>query len=358
MLAEQAYSYHVVALMAATISCLLAGAILMAFVGEKLYKQYFFWLALFVLFSPLIFSVARFLILVAPSKTIYERVCKFQAFWGVVSAVMLFVFIFALVFRVASGKLVLVMTVIALFNLALTVLTITQAPYGREDFYPSLTFLMLLISFWRCSKRLFPELSLLSLESFINSLDDLVLVFDKSEKLIKANSKALEFLNLKEDMNFSDLEDELNKNTIKHEDSIFEFSYENTQKYFQQSKTKVLKRDSLLATVVMLSDVTEMSVLKDKLSLGNELLRIQGKKLEDYIETGKELAAEEQKEMIVQKIEEVIGQELHDLIKQMESQDASQQVSHFINVCRAIMSSVRQALSSLMEGKEGDDLND
>lgn len=171
---------------------------------------------------------------------------------------------------------------------------------------------------------------------------------------MKTSCNAMEVFHLSEAMTLQEFNSVLKGLAAVHEDKTIELAALSGKRYYQQSETAVTKRSgALLATVVMFSDVTDMTVLKSELKDRNEELKMQGEKLKEYIKTVEKLEAEEQKEMVVREIQQAIGQKMEDLAQEMESGEASQNLPQIIESCRSIISGVRLALSGLAKTEKG-----
>ena len=354
MFADQAYSLHSLALMASVIICLLCSAVLLALLGAKLYKQPLFWMAAAMLLSLTVFSVVRFLLLIAPAQTIYDLIKKLQTAAGVMwVAVSLMIFI-ALIIKKHSVSIIFGMAVIVFINAAGAAAVLKTDPVSIADFYPAVSYFAFCGFCLLHSRTLFPELTGLSPEAFLNDSSDLILVFDRRGRLMKASYNAMEVFHLSETMTLQEFNSVLKGLAAVHEDKTIELAALSGKRYYQQSETAVTKRSgALLATVVMFSDVTDMTVLKSELKDRNEELKMQGEKLKEYIKTVEKLEAEEQKEMVVREIQQAIGQKMEDLAQEMESGEASQNLPQIIESCRSIISGVRLALSGLAKTEKG-----
>lgn len=359
MFADQAYTLHAVVLMAATILCVVSGAALLAWTGEKLYKRPLFWAAAAALLFLAAFAVVRLIFLIAPTQAVYAVVGRLQTVAGVMSAAAPLMILIALIIRRHFASLVFGMAVIAFLNVAGTAAVLQTKPVSSVDFYPAASFFAFCGFCLLSSKNLFPELTVVSPEAFLKELDDLILVFDRSGRLMKANRNATEVFHPHEGMAREEFDTVLKEIAAVHEDKTIALVTLSGKRYYQHSETTVKKRGGApLATVLMFSDVTEMTVLKSELNDRNERLKAQGEKLEAYIKTAERLEAEEQKETATREIEQAIGRRLEDLTRKMESDAASQNLPRLIETCRDIMTGVRLAVSRLVKTEEGADRDD
>lgn len=354
MFADQAYSLHTLALLALIIVCLLSGAVLLALLGVKLFKVPLFWITAAIFLLLLTFAAVRFLLLIAPTEVIYHRVIKLQTLMGFVSALAPFLFLLALIFGKHSMKFIFVMFLMSSFNL-LGVLAVLKAdPISIRDFYPAVSYFIFCGFCIYFYKNLFPQLSHISLETFLNETHDLVLVFDNSNRLMKANSKAMETFQTHEDMNLQEFDAVLKELIGFNKDKTMKLLCLSERRYYQYSKTIVEKQSGLLlATVLMFFDVTEMTLLQAELRDRNRQLRIQGEKLKEYIKTLERLETEEQKEIIIHEIQQVMEEKMEKLTQEMESDQASQNLPGIIESCRGLMTEVRTVLSRLVKTDKG-----
>jgi|GEM_PF-2124802 len=359
MFANQAYSLHAVALMATTIICVLSSAVWLGLVSEKLYRRPLFWMTMAVLLFLTAFAVVRLVLLIAPTQTIYDVVRRFQTIAGAVSAFALLMVLLALIIRKYFIKYITVLTVIIFLHTAGVAAVLQTKPIGVADFYPVASYLAFCSFCLWSSKILFPELTVVSLETFLNGLDDLIVVFDRSGRLMKANCNVAEVFHSYEGMVREEFDNVFKEVAAVQEDGTISLVTLSWKRYYQYSETIVEKRGGVpLATVLMFSDVTEMTVLKSELNDKNERLKTQGEKLEAYIKIAEKLESEEQKEMATHEIKQAIGQKIEDLAQEMESEETSQNLSRLIEACRDTMAEVRLTVSRLIKTEEGDEKND
>jgi hypothetical protein len=359
MFADQAYSLHAVALMAATIICVLSGAVLLALVGEKLYKRPLFWMVIAMFLFLTAFVVVRLVLLIAPTQIIYDVVRKLQTVAGAASAAAPLMILLALIIRKHSASLIFGMTVIAFLNVAGTAAVLQTEPVSTVDFYPAASFFAFCGFCLWSSKNLFPELSVVSPEAFLNEPHDLILVFDKRDRLMRASSNASEIFGVRENMTRDEFNDIFNEAATIQEDKSVLLAAESEIKYYQSSETVVKTRGGTeLATVMMFSDVTEITKLKTQLSEKNDELNALNNQLEIALKTAEKLEAEQQKEKAILELEQAIGKKLENLTREIEAANTSQNLSKLIEACRDIMAGVRQSVSRLTQTEEGEQKDD
>jgi len=358
MFAVEAYSPHGVLLMAVTVLCVVSGAVLLAVAGVKLYKRPLFWVAVATLLLPIVLSVTRFMLLIAPTHIIYEACFKLQTIAGVSSVVAPFLMLAVLIIRRHSANLIIGAAVLSLLNVIGTSATLKTEPLAALDFYPaSIYFVFCCLYTWR-SNQFFPELAATP-ETLLKELNDIILVFDVRERLMRASPNCAELFRIRDNMTLGEFRDILNETATIREDKTVSITTATGMKYYQLSETSVKTRDGApLATVLMFFDMTEITVLKAQLDRKNEELGALNAQLETYIKTSEKLEAEVQKEIAVHELEQVIGQKIEELILKIEAVDASQNLPGLIEACREIMAGVRQTVSRLTQTEEGEKKDD
>jgi len=121
------------------------------------------------------------------------------------------------------------------------------------------------------------------------------------------------------------------------------------RKYYQKSETAVKAWGGILrATVLIFSDVTEITELKAQLHEKIEKLEAINVHLEATLRTSEKLEAEIQKEIMISELERTIGQKIEELSRELESDDALQKLPQLIDTCRDILAGVRQAVFRLV----------
>ncbi len=210
---------------------------------------------------------------------------------------------------------------------------------------------------WR-SKQLFPELAATP-EALLKESNDLILVFDARERLMRASPNCAELFRIRDNMMLGEFRDILNETSTIREDKTVSLAAASGMKYYQLSETSVKTRGGApLATVLMFFDMTEITELKAQLDRKNEELGALNAQLETYIKTSEKLEAEEQKEMAVRELEQAFGQKIEELTLKIEAADASQNLPGLIEACREIMAGVRQTVSRLTQTEEGEQKDD
>jgi len=353
MFAEKAYSPHGLFLMATTIFCVLSGAVLLSYAGIKLYKRPLYWLAAGSLFFPIVFATARYLLLTAPTQTIFDTCLKLQTFAGIASVIASFTVLIALITQKYSAILVFGMAVPVFLSAVGSVAVLQTDPVAITDFFPVASFVLFSGYYCWFSQKLFPELSTAP-EALLNESNDIVFVFDERGRLMRASPNSSEVLRVRENMMREEFDAMLNESAILYEDNTLSLTTVSGIKYYQSSETTVKKKGNTpLATVLMFSDVTEITALKAQLNKKNEELEALNTQLDRYIKISERLEAEEQKEMAVLELKRAIGHRIEELTQGIEAADAPQNLTGLIEACRDIMAGVRQAVFRLANKEDG-----
>ena len=357
MFADQAYSLHAVALMAVTLACVLASAFLLALGSEKLNRQPLFWLTAGLFLSLTIFALLRFLLLIAPTPAIFEIIIKLQAGVGMIGTGSPFAVLLTLINRSPSRGLVFALTTLALLGIPGTSAVLRSSPLSFADFCPAALFFAFCSVYLCFYEELFPELSALLPDALLSEPQDLILVFDKSGRLVKANSNAAKVFATHEGMMRPEFDAILKDNAIVRDNKTIGLITSSQSRYYQHSETSVEAASGApLATVLVFSDVTDMTVLKSILRRKNEQLKRQAGKLRAYIRTEERLKIEGQREKLAQEIEQTIGQKLKKLTREIGSPEAPENLLSLIEDCREIMVEVRLAVSELIRAGEGEQI--
>ncbi len=358
MFAKEAYSPHGVLLTAVTILCAVSGAVMLSAAGVKLHKRPLFWMAAGTLILSVIFSATRLMLLTAPTQLIYEAYIKLQAAVGAASMVAPFLMPTALVIRRDSAGNIAGTAALAALNILGIVAVLQSEPNAIIDFYPAAFYIALCYLYIWSSKRLFPELAATP-EALLMQAGDIILVFDGKDRLIKASPDCREIFSIHDNMTREEFSFMFNEFATIHEDKTVLLASAAERKYYQCSETTVKTRGGTrLATVLMFSDITEITKLKAQLSEKNNELDALNTQLAIALKASEKLEAEQQKEKAISELEKDIGKRLEDLTRAIEAADASKSLSGLIEACRDIMAGVRQTVSRLTKSKEGEQTDD
>lgn len=185
-----AYSYYAMPLIAATIACIIFAAFLCAYGVVKVGKGFLLWLIIITLLGLLCLPVMGFMALVSPSLELQGLYLTLQRFIALFVTVPLLGISFSMYRRGCNLKqygmfglvfLTHIMCVLSLWNNNSGVLA---------DYLPVLDFGVFSIFLILARHSIFVELSPVSLDNFMQELDDMILIFEKSGKLIDANLQA------------------------------------------------------------------------------------------------------------------------------------------------------------------------
>ncbi|MBA1334029.1 MAG: hypothetical protein HPY66_1513 [Firmicutes bacterium] len=366
-----AYSPYAMLLIAITIACIVFGAFLCAYGFIKVGKSFLFWVIIITLLGLLCLPVMGLLALVSPTLEFQDMYLDLRRFIAMLAAVPLLCVFFGM-YRGGCGPRQCGMFGLVFLIHIMCVFYLWKNRSGvLADYLPVLDFCVFsMFLIWsRCS--LFAELSHVSIDSFMQELDDMVLIFEKSGKLIDANVQAKktwpflhegltinEFLESLKAMTVSKKCAEKN-GMVRHEEIALSFS--NGIKHYQCGTTQVKdKKGSIQATVLNFHDITEKSLLEKELADKNAELEKLNIQLKTFLDTAEKLVEEEQKAKAAKEIKEAVGAKIEKLLSDLEAVsfcNKQEKLPALIENCREAMAGVRLAMQKLMPdgGKDGKD---
>lgn len=248
------------------------------------------------------------------------------------------------------------------------------AYYGNNRFFSDFAAVLgfLIFNAFTYIKRrgIFAELSDISIDVFMEKLDDAVLIFDSDEKLIDFNKNAEALVHGFEHIGkMNEFIEALNKELMTGERIAAESDNclepveigvlgPSGEKYYIFSITTVKnKRNVTVAVVLTFHDITENKMLLLELDKKNAELDCLNTRLKDYITMTSRLEEEREKNRAALEIQKTIGCSITGLLTELEilrSMDnangraVGEKLSETIDKCRFIMSEIRIAVEKLM----------
>jgi Zn-dependent metalloprotease len=214
---------------------------------------------------------------------------------------------------------------------------------------------------------LFVELSPVSIDNFMQELDDIVLIFEKDKKLIDTNKKAREtFPFLHDGLMINEFLKKLKIMTISKkpvgQNEEIALSLPNGIRYYQFDKTQVKdKKGNSQATVLIFHDITEESLLEKELACKNAEVAKLNIRLKAFLDTAEKLIEEEQKAKAEKEIKEMLGIKIKNLLSDIElisHNSEYEKLPGLIEDCRDLMAGVRLALQKLIKKAGEDEIDD
>jgi len=366
-----AYSPYAMLLIATTIACVVFGAFLCAYGFIKVEKSFLFWVVIIALIGFLCLPVMGFMALVSPSLELQDMYLDLRRFIALFAVVPLLCVFYGMHRRGCGLKQCGMFGLVFLIHIICVFYLWEKRPGVLADYLPMLDFDIFSILLTLSRHSLFVELSPVSIDNFMQELDDMILIFDKSGKLIDANRQAKKsWPFLHDGLTINEFLERLKKMTVskkcvekngivRYEEVVLSFS--NGIRHYQYGETQVKdEKGSNRATVLNFHDITEQSLLENELAEKNDELEKLNIKLKAFLDTAEKLVEEEQKAKAVKDIKETVGARIEKLLSGLESVsfcNKQEKLPELIENCREAMAGVRLAMQKLMpdSGKDGKD---
>ncbi len=366
-----AYSPYAMLLILSTLACVTIGAFLFAYGLVKAEKGFLFWSLVAALVGLLFLPAAGLLALVSPSvelRDVYLGLRRSVAAFDVFPLLCVF---FCAYRRGCGIRSCGATGLVFLIHIA-CVFSLLEGKAGvLADYLPVLDFCAFSVFLLFFGRGMFAELSPVSTDNFMQELDDMVLIFDKSGRLADANGQAKRlwpflregltldefFENLKRTGAFRKLDEE--NGAARHEEVAFPVS--GAIRHYQYGETCVSdKKGRVRATVLNFHDVTEKSLLEKELEEKNGELEKLNIRLKAFLDTAEMLVEEEQKARAAKDLKETAGSRIESLVSELEALsrgDARERLPELIESCREAMCDVRSAMQKLAQdgGRDGKD---
>lgn len=359
------YTTYTLFFMALLVACVVTAALLGTYLSLKAKKDVIFFAYLLIHAALLLMVLAKLLELVSPLRTTADAYLAFEnaAVRGAVPALSAFP---AVLWRCGKNRRLALLSLVFAAGAAGSLACIPlQTPKWTADGAPAAALLLFsaFVFFWR--KDIFPALSELSIDTFMDKIEDAVLIFDRSRKLIDRNRKAQAmFPSLGPASTAGDLfrciasraAGALPPLSLEDGAPPVEFGLREgagTSWYRFRAAAVRQKNGGRVATVAALHDVTERTVLLRALEDKNRTLQALNADLERYLGITCLLESEEEKERSWAVIREKIGKSIAQLLSDLEALEArmdvrdeaaAERLDEMIQSCRTVMSSIRQAV--------------
>ncbi|MBS4032477.1 MAG: hypothetical protein KGZ63_13795 [Clostridiales bacterium] len=346
--------------------CVMISALLCSYVAIKVRKDKLFWKHVFVQSALLIWLCGKLLELVSPTQAIMNTHLLVQR----VAIFLLFPALLMLLLAVGKQKMdkkVLIrfhVTGIAALACAVSVFFFS-IPEWVNDFLPACAFLIWNGFLFFQRSNIFVELSDMSIDVFMDRIEDAILIFDSSDSFIDCNHNAkIIFPFISEACTIRDFYCQLHKRIISGNifslpDHAFaeptEIGVEDSGgiRYFMHFITTVRNKNSLpIATILTFNDVTEKNMLLNELEKKNARLEELNGALRSYIEVAHRLEDEREKTRALMDIQRAIGQSVAeilislDAVKIVDGQDDTikDKLTEIIENCRKVMTDIRKSV--------------
>ena len=367
-----AYSPYAMFLIAATIACVVFGAFLCAYGFIKVGKSFLFFVVIIALPGLLCMPVMEFMALISPSLKLQGLYLALQRYISLFVTVPLLCIPFSMYNKGNGLKQYGVFSLVSLIHIICVFYLWKNTSGIMADYLPVLDFCIFSIFLILSRHSLFVELSPISIDNFMQELDDMILIFEKNGKLIDANRQAKkawpflhdgltinEFLENLKSMTLSKKYTE--KNSIMQCEEVV-LSFSNGLRHYQYGTTQLMdKMGSIQATVLNFHDITEKSLFEKELAKKNDELEKMNIELKTFLDTTEQLLEEEQKAKAAKDIKEAVGIRIEKLLSELESvsfRNKQEKMPELIENCREVMAGVRHAMQKLMPDGRKDEKYD
>ena len=239
------------------------------------------------------------------------------------------------------------------------------------DFEPIFCFWLWTINIFIERRQIFAELSTVSLEIFMDSIDDAVIIFDRYGKLLDLNTNAKNLF--REFLIRNTLDEFMNavNSHILFDQALLTINEQKSReigincplgsRYFIYSMTLPRnKRDETIAIVLTFHDITDKKVILAELDEKNTEFEKLNQQLHNYILAAIHLEEEKEKNRTALQVQETIGQSIIELLaglevlklaKENDRKEIEQKLSEMIANCRQVLLEVRISVEKLMSQK-------
>lgn len=361
------YTAYTLFFMALLTACVIVTALLGTYLAVKVRKDALFFSYLLTQAALLMLVGAKLLELVSPVQPTADLYLSFQQVSVRLIVPALLLFPAALFFSRKSRRLELLSLIFTLTAAACLILIPTGMKWARDG-APAAALLIWtsFVFFWR--KEIFAELSELAVDTFMDKIEDAVLIFDPARKLIDLNRKARTMFPV---LSASSTADELFRCIDSRRESdapllsleaagsgpaTFGMREGSGVGYFQFRTAEVKQNGEKRATVVTFHDVTERTVLLLELEEKNAELQRLNEDLKRSIDVTGLLAGEEEKERSWAVVQEKIGRSIEKLQDELEALEAcaaahdesvAERLDRMIESCRTVMSAIRKSVEEV-----------
>lgn len=361
------YTAYTLFFMALLMACVIMTALLGTYLAVKVKKDALFFSYLLVQALLLMLIGAKLLELVSPVRPTADLYLAFQTASVRMIGPALFIFPATLFFYRKGRGLKLLSLAFALASAACLAFIPAETKWARDGASAAALFVWTaFVFFWR--REIFAELSELAVDTFMDKIEDAVLIFSPAQKLIDLNRKARTMFPF---LNASSTADELFRyvgGRCASEDPALSLKLGGSGPvtfgmregsgvgYFQFRTAEVKQNGEKRATVVTLHDVTERTVLLLELEEKNAELQRLNEDLRRSIDVTGLLASEEEKERSWAIVQEKIGQSIEKLLGELEALEACEQtrdesvgrrLDRMIESCRSVMSAIRKSVEEV-----------
>lgn len=328
-----------------------------------------------VAFFMSFWSAMRLLEIVSPTEEIRIIYHEIQLACSLLFLASVIGFFTMIALKRQIPKTMVVLLIMGTITISLLVMLIFKLPIQAGTYLLLILFAVINLKVFLYRYKIFPETEI-SLDNYVNHIDDCVAVFDLSGNLVDMNLRALQevliptgsrtldsfFEQIKhyataEILEITDIKSL--QNSIEKEVSI-ETEERPAYYIFRASILKNKKREKL-GTVCTLRDITENKLVSMELDRKNKELQGLNEELSNYIEIADSLEEEKERAQIAREINSTVGQKLTEILSVLEvikltskeSGDVFERpLNEAIERCHEVLTEIRVVVSRLIPEKK------
>lgn len=351
-------------------ACIMISALFNAYIAIEVRKGILLWGYGFVQVTLLIWLGGKLMELVSPTREIINLQLAIQKAGILLLFPALAVFFFALWKRGADSKLLYCSGTVNLAVCACAARSFFVTSGISSDLAPLLAFIAWNSCIYWNRRSIFAELSDISIDKFMERLEDAIIIFDPAGKLMDYNQHATTMLPFMDKIEIiEDFYRRLNVEMVSgstlsactsspSEPMEISLKYADGVRYYLHSVTLSKNKKNIpIATILLFHDVTEKTMLLHELEKKNAELDRLNQEMKSYIAAAHRLEDEKEKNRAFLQLQQTIGQSIAELLIGLEAlgtADKEQEeevravLSQIIEECRRVMSEIRESVEKLM----------
>jgi len=354
-------------------TCMIASALFNAYIMIKVRKTMLYWAFVLVQLLLLIWLSGKLMALVSPTLEIRDFYLSLQQVGSLLLVPALLLFLYSL-WKYGIDRTM-------IFSFCLFSLTVFVCIAGAffissgliRDLLPLCTFLAVNIHAVYFRRSLFAELSELSMDTFMEGLEDAVIIFDSCGNLLDFNKNSKTIMqNIHELETLNNFVQRINEKIVsgkklptsadvRQEPAEVDIMGPSGIKCYICNRTiSRNKKNLLVATTFTFHDVTEKTMLLHELEGKKDELDRLNAQLKNHIAVANRLEEEKEKNRAIMEIHETIGHSITELLFALQvfkmagsehETTVKEKLSEIIYKCREIMLEIRILVEKLIPGK-------
>ena len=370
----QVYTPYTMSFVAAYTLCIMLSALFSAYIAVKVKKDLLFFGGVFVQAALLAQLLGKLLELVSPTQEIAGITAGVQKAGTLFLFPALALFLFAARKRAIKGRLYFSLCAVSLASAAFSAACCLSGSGPVYDSAHACAFLIWNLFMFRVRKSVFAELSEISIDGFMERLEDAILIFDSGGKLMDCNESARSLF--PSAAPFGTLEEfyiRLNSGTAlggklpppggeSEEPAEISLGGPWGIRHYLYGVTVLKNRkNEPAATILTFHDVTEKADLLRELERKNEELGRLNKELKRHIGVTGRLADETERNRAALEIQNTIGIRIEELLRDLQALESaggvgdeavSERLAEITENCRRFMAEIRESVKMLLPAQD------